>query len=423
MARAGFVFRFLKPCAVAAVLAVVAACGGGGTPSVPEVVRITIAGVPSEPLVAPQTEQLGAIAAYSDGAERDVTTEATWQSADENVLTVSATGLISALRAGTADVIVVFCGVTNHVSFEVIVQPAAFFVGDVQRAFDYLLDEQRRVDRYGVAQWNECQGSLNAQYDCRWTAPPPDTPKQIDYPTMGGEAGKLLWISRPGWQFNEYWTYFYGENGVVERSYEAEGGPVNPAGSLSVVTTLRYDTLGRLKEVMEVTIGCPFSECLNRVNESRIILDALGRLKHADHLGFDVDPLTGARTPYSTGTTDWEYSPAGWMVLVVSRTTSSTSETLETVRYEVDADGWLLSRSRVYGVTQTVDTFQISRSDHGILEEQFTQAEPSAFYQTRASQRVRYEWGRLPTEPLFVPRALTGLNGADYFGIISSHLR
>jgi hypothetical protein len=31
--------------------------------------------------------------------------------------------------------------------------------------------------------------------------------------------------------------------------------------------------------------------------------------------------------------------------------------------------------------------------------------------------------GRLPVEPLFVPRAITGRNGADYFGIISSHHR
>jgi hypothetical protein len=57
-----------------------------------------------------------------------------------------------------------------------------------------------------------------------------------------------------------------------------------------------------------------------------------------------------------------------------------------------------------------------------VAEEQFTQAEPKAFC-PRGAQRVRYEWGRLPTEPTFVPRALTGLQGADYFGVISSHHR
>jgi hypothetical protein len=58
-----------------------------------------------------------------------------------------------------------------------------------------------------------------------------------------------------------------------------------------------------------------------------------------------------------------------------------------------------------------------------VAEESFTQAEQRAHYVFSELQRVRYEWGRLPGEPLFVPRAPTGLNGADYFGIVSSHHR
>jgi len=58
MARAGFVARLLKPCAVAAFVAVVVACGGGGTSSGPEVVRITIAGMPGTALAPMQTAHL-----------------------------------------------------------------------------------------------------------------------------------------------------------------------------------------------------------------------------------------------------------------------------------------------------------------------------------------------------------------------------
>jgi hypothetical protein len=110
---------------------------------------------------------------------------------------------------------------------------------------------------------------------------------------------------------------------------------------------------------------------------------------------------------------DWTYDTAGFM-----KSASST-------QYSADAEGWLMSRSTSQGGQTVVDSYSIVRSGAQVVEEQFTQAEPSAFYEnyTRAPQRVRYEWGRLPTEPLFVPRALTGLNGADYFGIISSHHR
>jgi hypothetical protein len=96
--------------------------------------------------------------------------------------------------------------------------------------------------------------------------------------------------------------------------------------------------------------------------------------------------------------------------------------------YTADADGWLSSRvvrdESTQPPTETWDYYGIRRYGSNVAGESFTQAEPSSFYGPRRQQcSVRYEWGRLPTEPTFVPRALTGLNGADYFGIISSHHR
>jgi hypothetical protein len=91
--------------------------------------------------------------------------------------------------------------------------------------------------------------------------------------------------------------------------------------------------------------------------------------------------------------------------------------------YTVDEGGWLARRREGVGADARIDTYAIVRAGTRVVEESFTQAEPRAFYTTRGMQRVRYEWGRLPSEPLFVPRGLTGSTGADYFGVISSHHR
>jgi hypothetical protein len=151
-------------------------------------------------------------------------------------------------------------------------------------------------------------------------------------------------------------------------------------------------------------------------------MDAQGRLLQA----------AGTDTQFNykkTTVTRWTYDGAGLMEQAVSTQTADYGVVSTTsTRYAFDSYGWLTSRVvrsalRDQSPTETADTYAIIRWGAHIAEEQFTQAEPKDFYTARASQRVRYEWGRLPTEPTFVPRALTGLNGADYFGIISSHHR
>jgi hypothetical protein len=109
--------------------------------------------------------------------------------------------------------------------------------------------------------------------------------------------------------------------------------------------------------------------------------------------------------------TAWTYDAQGFM------------STAGTTTYVADADGWLLGRSTRIGPVVVVDDYAIVRSAGRVAEERFTQAEPRRFYLSRPPQRVRYEWGRLPAEPAFVPRAPTGLAGADFYGVISSHHR
>ena len=101
MTRAGFVCRFLKPCAVAAFLVVVAACGGGGEP-VRTVTTVTV----SSPTLIPKqgdTVQLTAVARDQFGDAVPGAT-ATWSSSAPTVATVSATGLLQALAGGSVTV-------------------------------------------------------------------------------------------------------------------------------------------------------------------------------------------------------------------------------------------------------------------------------------------------------------------------------
>jgi hypothetical protein len=73
--------------------------GGGGAATI---TSVTIGGATS--VAVGGTAQLTATANKSDGTTENVTNTATWRSTDTTVLTVSGTGLVTALKAGTADV-------------------------------------------------------------------------------------------------------------------------------------------------------------------------------------------------------------------------------------------------------------------------------------------------------------------------------
>ena len=104
MARAGFVTRFLKRCAVAAFLVFVAACGGGsgGGEPVRTVATVTV----SSPTLTPKqgdTLQLSAVARDQFGEVMPGTT-ASWSSSAPSVATISSTGLLQALAGGSVTV-------------------------------------------------------------------------------------------------------------------------------------------------------------------------------------------------------------------------------------------------------------------------------------------------------------------------------
>ena len=429
MARAVFVNRFLKSCAVAACLAVVGACGGGGAPTLPEVVRVTVAGMPAAPLAPMQTAQLTAAATYSDGAVKDVTATATWDSTDPSVVTVSAAGLVTATGPGKADVSATFGGVSGTASAQVIALPAAYFSDGVEYAFAYEIDAQGRVDSYRITQRQGvtypapatsdpnvmgCSASLSGDYGCS---------RGAGY--MSGDQGRLARIGTT--MFPQSTSYSYDPQQRLVEIYSETQWTNHVFGTGR--STLSYDDSGHLAQVSSRSAYVEPGGCSATQSSSRITLDSQFRLSREEGSPQPVPPPCRG-VPGRPWTTQWTYSAGGFLELalqsIVDELGAATGR--RTTRYAVDPDGWLLTRiQRVETgddiTSEITDTYAIVRVGGKVTEEEFTQAEPSGFYGGRRPQRIRYEWGRLPTEPLFVPRALTGLKGADYFGIISSHHR
>jgi Bacterial Ig-like domain (group 2) len=102
-------FQFVTSLAVAIVIALgAAACGSSTTPST--VTSIAVTG--TVPAIG-VTSQFAATATMSDGTTQDVTSLATWQSSNTSDATVSGTGLVTAVAAGTVTVQATYQSVTG----------------------------------------------------------------------------------------------------------------------------------------------------------------------------------------------------------------------------------------------------------------------------------------------------------------------
>ena len=398
-------------------------CGGdGGSASGPAVVAIVITGVPAAPVYPGQSAQLTANATFADGTTRDVTDIATWSTTDPGVVAVSATGSMTAAGPGRADVSATFGGAGHSIAIAVVVLPTAYFLDGIEYAFDYELDAKGRVSSYRITRkpevdyggglgqastYGECQGDLYGTYDCRWWSAN----------VMRGESGRVVLVSPLGGGVGGGTaTYRYGSLGLLGiDSTWTLGTHLNGGG----MTSLMYDAQGRLTKVAREDNCRSDGGSRGIRSTASIAVDAQGRLAQADYasetftLGYPSCTLRepGLLPAGVTGPTVWVYDARGFMVSAGSTT------------YTVDEGGWLARRREGVGADARIDTYAIVRAGTRVVEESFTQAEPRAFYTTRGMQRVRYEWGRLPSEPLFVPRGLTGSTGADYFGVISSHHR
>lgn len=104
-----------------AMVALTAACGKSSesTPTGPTraVSSVSIGGATS--VSEGGTTQLTATAQYSDSTSESVTSQATWTSSDPTVATVSATGLVTALKTGPVDVSATFQSVVGRRTMQI----------------------------------------------------------------------------------------------------------------------------------------------------------------------------------------------------------------------------------------------------------------------------------------------------------------
>ncbi len=119
--------RSLPPCFVALALSLLVACGGGGDPVAPPPPPPDVASVsvtPASPsLVAGTTTQL--TATPRDAAGAALPRAVSWSSGASSVATVSATGLVTAVAPGTAEIRATSEGVTGSTTVTVTAVPIA----------------------------------------------------------------------------------------------------------------------------------------------------------------------------------------------------------------------------------------------------------------------------------------------------------
>lgn len=97
--RAAHATRWLRMLAVC----VLAACGGDGTGTPDPVAAVTLTGVPADVVLAGSTVQLSATAVSASGSPLSNRT-VTWQSSDNAIATVGATGTVSVVGAGSVTI-------------------------------------------------------------------------------------------------------------------------------------------------------------------------------------------------------------------------------------------------------------------------------------------------------------------------------
>lgn len=103
---------YLKRLQILSLALLTSACGtDGGSPTPPPTTSVASVGISGAPfLSAGLTSQLLATASLADGTAQNVTTNATWQSSNTAVATVSAGGLVTAVSPGTAKIAATYQG-------------------------------------------------------------------------------------------------------------------------------------------------------------------------------------------------------------------------------------------------------------------------------------------------------------------------
>jgi len=152
-------FRMFLIALVGAMMAFASGCGGGGgssTPTTPTqpaatVNSVTVSGSTSTLTAKGQTCQLKATANMSNQTTQDVTSQATWQSDNSGIASVSSGGLVTAVGNGEATITATYSGKNGTAKMKV------------------------ELPQKGIPEWDvtlSCtfaNGKYSAKTNCKWT--------------------------------------------------------------------------------------------------------------------------------------------------------------------------------------------------------------------------------------------------------------
>ena len=122
--------RFARAVCLSVAIAWTLSCGGGGgstpttpsnptpPPAAPSVTSLTVT-APASSATVGQSAQFTATAVMSNGTTQTVTSQASWQSSNAGVATVSASGMVAAVASGQADIRGTYQSVSGSVQISV----------------------------------------------------------------------------------------------------------------------------------------------------------------------------------------------------------------------------------------------------------------------------------------------------------------
>ena len=90
-------------------------CGGDDPTASATVVSIAVEGPPGGTTTVGESGPSIAVATFSDGTTKDVTSDATWTSSNTSVITISATGQGQAVGVGQSEICAMYQGVSGCV--------------------------------------------------------------------------------------------------------------------------------------------------------------------------------------------------------------------------------------------------------------------------------------------------------------------
>ncbi len=115
VARLNAAFEGLMALLLASILLLPLGCGGDDPTASPTVVSIAVEGPPDGTTSVGESGPFIAVATFSDGTTKDVTSEAVWTSSNTSVVTISATAQGQAVGVGQSEICAGYQGVSGCV--------------------------------------------------------------------------------------------------------------------------------------------------------------------------------------------------------------------------------------------------------------------------------------------------------------------